>query len=90
MLSALLGLVAGQLCLEAEAPPRAYRLSRDALRWPDGGLEAVRSQGPLRDHTDLRYEPRYASLPKSRKRQEEADRTSVTPEALGVDVAAAP
>ena len=64
--------------------------SAEVTREVDGGLETVAIKLPAVVTTDLRLnEPRYASLPNIMKAKKKPIET-MTPEALGVDVDAAP
>jgi electron transfer flavoprotein beta subunit len=84
MLAALLGWSQGTFASKLKLEGGKALVTREI----DGGLETVELKLPAVMTTDLRLnEPRYASLPnimKAKKKPIEA----VTPEALGVDVAA--
>ena len=86
MLAALLGWPQGTFASKVELTGEGVDVTREV----DGGLQTVTLKLPAIVTTDLRLnEPRYASLPNIMKaKKKPIDETS--PEALGVDVVAAP
>jgi electron transfer flavoprotein beta subunit len=83
MLAALLGWPQGTFASKISPAGDAMEVVREV----DGGLETISTKLPAVVTTDLRLnEPRYASLPNIMKAKKKPIET-VTPEALGVDVA---
>jgi electron transfer flavoprotein beta subunit len=83
MLSALLGWSQGTFASKLKREGDRLHVTREV----DGGLETINLKLPAVITTDLRLnEPRYASLPNIMKAKKKPIET-VTPEALGVDVA---
>jgi electron transfer flavoprotein beta subunit len=83
MLSALLGWSQGTFASKLKREGGRLHVTREV----DGGLETIDLKLPAVITTDLRLnEPRYASLPNIMKAKKKPIET-VTPEALGVDVA---
>jgi electron transfer flavoprotein beta subunit len=83
MLAALLGWAQGTFASKLALSGETAELTREV----DGGLETLELKLPLVMTTDLRLnEPRYASLPNIMKAKKKPIE-SVTPDALGVDVA---
>jgi electron transfer flavoprotein beta subunit len=83
MLAALLGWPQGTFA--SKISPAGDTM--EVIREVDGGLETISTKLPAVVTTDLRLnEPRYASLPNIMKAKKKPIET-VTPEALGVDVA---
>jgi electron transfer flavoprotein beta subunit len=83
MLAALLGWAQGTFASKLTLGAETAEVTREV----DGGLETVELKLPLVMTTDLRLnEPRYASLPNIMKAKKKPIE-SVTPDALGVDVA---
>jgi electron transfer flavoprotein beta subunit len=83
MLAALLGWAQGTFASKLTLNGEMAELTREV----DGGLETLELKLPLVMTTDLRLnEPRYASLPNIMKAKKKPIE-SVTPDALGVDVA---
>ena len=86
MLSALLGWPQATFASKIKISDGHAEVTREV----DGGLETVSIKLPAVVTTDLRLnEPRYASLPNIMKAKKKPIATT-TPEALGVDVGAAP
>jgi electron transfer flavoprotein beta subunit len=87
MLAALLGWPQATFASRIELAAPGAKVTREVV---DGGLETISIKLPAVVTTDLRLnEPRYVTLPNIMKAKKKALET-LKPDALGVDVAAAP